>query len=151
MRTCPEPETSTTGSPSRRLGVVCACATRQRVVQQRLLSVGADGGGYTNLCTNKDDLSLASPVSAGHKLLLLLLLLPSTLTIVTGSTGQPLPLWAICRNLLVLSFFINPLGACSIVLVYPNDECPAQLNGISLDGEDFGWMWPSDSHPRTTI
>ena len=26
--------------------------------QERLLSVGTDGGGYINLCTNKDDLSL---------------------------------------------------------------------------------------------
>jgi hypothetical protein len=28
--------------------------------QERLLSVGTDGGGYINLCTNKDDLSLSS-------------------------------------------------------------------------------------------
>ena len=30
--------------------------------QERLLSVGTDGGGYINLlCTNKDDLSLSPP------------------------------------------------------------------------------------------
>ena len=26
--------------------------------QERLLSVGTDGGGYISLCTNKDDISL---------------------------------------------------------------------------------------------
>ena len=33
-----------------------------RLRQPRLLSVGADGGGYTSLCTNKDDLSLSTHV-----------------------------------------------------------------------------------------
>lgn len=34
--------------------------------QERLLSVGTDGGGYINLlCTNKDDLSLWSGLGGG--------------------------------------------------------------------------------------
>ena len=32
--------------------------------QERLLSVGTDGGGYINLCINKDDLSLCRMIVA---------------------------------------------------------------------------------------